>query len=138
MKATLANCYRVSTKAMSFLALALALCATALAQNGPTGAPDSNGYVFVIVHIDVFPPGTAETVKSLQAFAQHARADKGCIRLEVLQQIGRPNHFTLVEEWANQAAYDADLSSPEAREFREKLQPFLGSPFDERLHTEIK
>jgi quinol monooxygenase YgiN len=137
MKATPANCYRVSTKAM-FLALALTLCATALAQDRPTGGPDSNGHVFVIVHIDVSPPGTAETVKALRVFAQRVRAEEGCIRFDVLQQIGRPNHFTLVEEWTNQAGYDADLSSPEAREFREKLEPFLGSPFDERLHTEIK
>jgi quinol monooxygenase YgiN len=136
MKATPASCNRVSTKAMLFLALTL--CATAFAQDRPMGAPDSNGHVFVIVHIDVFPPGTAQTVTALRVFAQRVRAEKGCIRFEVLQQIGRPNHFTLVEEWANQAGYDADLSSPEAREFREKLEPFLGSPFDERLHTEIK
>jgi hypothetical protein len=27
---------------------------------------------------------------------------------------------------------------PHTRQFREKLQPLLGSPFDERLHTHMK
>lgn len=138
MEGALATSNKISMIVIMCLALAWVSRLPAFGQSQPASTPDSDAPVFVIVHIDVFPQGTGETVKALQAFAWHARADKRCIRFQVLQQTGRPNHFTLVEEWANQAAYDADLSSPEAREFREKLQPFLGSPFDERLHTEIR
>jgi quinol monooxygenase YgiN len=42
-----------------------------------------------------------------------------------------------VEEWADQKAYDAHNSAPHTRQFRDLLQPMLGSPFDERLHTEL-
>jgi quinol monooxygenase YgiN len=126
-----------SATAMLCMALA-ATCLAVFAQDQPAGSARPDARIVVIVHIDVFPPGTAETRKALQAFAQHARSDKGCLEFRVLQQIGRPNHFTLVEQWANQAAYDADLNSGEAKEFRKRLQPFLGSPFDERLHAEIK
>jgi quinol monooxygenase YgiN len=36
--------------------------------------------------------------------------------------------------WKDQAAFDAHLASPKTREFRNKIDPLLGSPFDERLH----
>jgi quinol monooxygenase YgiN len=52
----------------------------------------------------------------------------------VLQQIGAPNHFTLVEGWADRGAFEAHEASAAARALRAKLQPILGSPFDERLH----
>ncbi len=59
------------------------------------------------------------------------------MRILVLQQDGRPNHFTLLEEWRAQADYDTHLGAAHTRHFREALQPMLGSPFDERLHTEL-
>lgn len=137
MVGSFANSRGVPIKAI-LLALAFAFCGRSFAQNVPRHASDTGAHVFVIVHIDVLPPGTVQTVNALQAVAQHARSESGCIKFQVLQQIGRPNHFTLVEEWASQGAYDADIGSPETRDFREKLQPLLGSPFDERLHTQIK
>jgi quinol monooxygenase YgiN len=41
----------------------------------------------------------------------------------------------MVEVWDNQAAFEAHLEANHTKQFREKLQPMLGSPFDERLHT---
>jgi quinol monooxygenase YgiN len=40
-----------------------------------------------------------------------------------------------VEVWENHAAFDAHLAADHSKQFREKLQPMLGSPFDERLHN---
>jgi len=138
MKSIFTNCLWILTKAVLSLAFCVAFSVIASAQDAPAVSSGGNVPLVAIVHIDVFPPGTAETVKALEVYAQHARSNKACLEFRVLQQVGRPNHFTLIEQWANQTAYDADLNSPEAKEFREKLQPFLGSPFDERLHTEIK
>jgi quinol monooxygenase YgiN len=40
--------------------------------------------------------------------------------------------------WENRAAFDAHLEAEHTREFRGKLQPMLGSPFDERLHVMLQ
>jgi quinol monooxygenase YgiN len=124
--------------AVCVLLLGTALLLDRAACGDNQNAASSDTPIIAIVHVDVLPPGTPQTVALLRQLGQHARSESGCIKFQVLQQIGRPNHFTLVEEWTNQAAYDADLGSRETRDFREKLQPLLGSPFDERLHTEIK
>ena len=36
--------------------------------------------------------------------------------------------------WQNKSAFEAHLALPHTKSFREKIQPLLGSPFDERLH----
>ena len=54
--------------------------------------------------------------------------------IEVLEELGRPNHSTVVEVWASRQAYEDHLAADHTRAFRNKLQPMLGSPFDERLH----
>ena len=41
----------------------------------------------------------------------------------------------MVGAWENQAAFDAHLEADHAKQFREKLQPMLGSPLDERLYS---
>ena len=55
------------------------------------------------------------------------------MRFEVLRDVERTNHFTVVEIWKSRAAYEAHLMAPHSKPFRDKLQPWLGSPFDERL-----
>jgi quinol monooxygenase YgiN len=40
--------------------------------------------------------------------------------------------------WANQKAFEGHESAEHSKNFREKLQQMLGSPFDERLHHDMK
>jgi quinol monooxygenase YgiN len=91
----------------------------------------------IITHVDVVPQYTAPAVALLQDYRKDSRGDEGSERIEVLQQIGRPNHFTLVEEWADQGAYDKHVSAAHTRQFRDKLQPMLGAPYDERPHSVV-
>ncbi len=55
------------------------------------------------------------------------------MRFEMLVDVSRKNHFTMVSVWDNQAAFDAHLEADHTKQMREKLQPMLGSPFDERF-----
>jgi quinol monooxygenase YgiN len=91
--------------------------------------------LYVVTHIDVTPNYTVDATKLLQTFAADSHKDKGMVRFELLQDVGRKNHFAIVEVWANHAAFDAHLAADHSKQFREKLQPMLGSPFDERLHN---
>ncbi|MGA2877788.1 MAG: putative quinol monooxygenase [Bryobacteraceae bacterium] len=91
--------------------------------------------LYVVTHVDLTPNYTVDGTKLLQTFASDSHKDKGVVRFELLQDVGRKNHFTMVEVWDNQAAFEAHLEANHTKQFREKLQPMLGSPFDERLHN---
>ena len=49
-----------------------------------------------------------------------------------------PNHFTVVESWANRGAFDVHEMQKETREFRMKLGPMSGALYDERLYKVLK
>jgi quinol monooxygenase YgiN len=91
--------------------------------------------LYVVTHVDFTPNFTADGTAALEKFAADSRKDKGVVRFELLQDLSRKNHFTIVEVWENRAAFDAHLAADHSKQFREKLQPMLGSPFDERLHN---
>ena len=91
--------------------------------------------LYVVTYIDVFPNFAADTAKLLQEFAAASRKDSGFVRMEVLRDVARQNHFTLVEVWKTQKDFEAHLALVHTKQFREKIQPGLGSPFDERLYN---
>jgi quinol monooxygenase YgiN len=94
--------------------------------------------IFAIIHVDVGGRYADRCAALLRAYGADSLHERGAIRFDVLRQLGAPNHFTLVEEWADKSAYDAHVGSAHARQFRDRLQPWLGSPFDERLHSLLK
>jgi quinol monooxygenase YgiN len=115
---------------MKRLLTALALC---LAAAFAVAGQDTR--LYVVTHVDLTPNYTADGTKLLQQFASDSRKDKGSVRMELLADVARKNHFTVVGVWENQAAFDAHVEAGHTKQFREKLQPMLGSPFDERLHS---
>jgi quinol monooxygenase YgiN len=106
----------------------IGLCSPAVAQ-------DTDERLYVVTHIDVLGPnGAAEAAKMLHEFAADSRKDQGSARFEVLRDPVRLNHFTIVEVWRTRQDFESHLAASHTKAFREKLQPMLGSPFDERLH----
>jgi len=115
--------------AVLFLA-ALGFAGRTLAQE-----PGMHDRVYVVTHVDVLPTEAATGTKLLQQYAADSRKDKGAVRVEVYIQISRVNHFSVVEVWQNRQALDAHEAAPHTKKFREQIDPLLGSPYDERLHT---
>jgi quinol monooxygenase YgiN len=98
--------------------------------------------VYVVTHVDTIPnsapAGSPTAAEVLKQFAAATAKEPGCIRFEVLQQSDRGNHFAIVGVWRNQKAFDDHEAAAHTRAFREKIQPMMGSPFDERLHHLLK
>jgi quinol monooxygenase YgiN len=90
--------------------------------------------LYVVTHVDLTPNYTTDGTPLLMKFASDSRSEKGVVRFELLQEPNRKNHFTIVSVWENQSAFDAHLSVEHTKQFREKIQPMLGGPLDERLH----
>jgi len=101
-------------------------------------AEAKSGALYVVTYVDVFPNFTDDTMKALRQFAAESRKDPGSIRFEFLQDVVRTNHFSIVEVWQSRQAYDAHLTQEHSKRFREKIQPGLGSPFDERLYNLVQ
>jgi quinol monooxygenase YgiN len=83
-------------------------------------------------------PFAADGGKLLMAFAAQALKDPGAVRYEVLVEPDRRNHIALVSVWENRALFEKHLALPHTVQFREKLQPMLGGPLDERWHILLK
>lgn len=109
-------------------------------HNGLIGGDDvargSAGLV-AVTHVDVPPPNKDACIALLAAQVTASRPEAGCTRFEVLQQADRPNHFSVVELWASQAAYEAHIVAAHTRQFRQQLTPLSGALYDERLFKAI-
>ena len=94
--------------------------------------------LYVVTHVDLTPNYIVDGTPLLLKFASDSRKEKGAVRFELLQEPGRKNHFAIVSVWENQAAFDAHLGADHTKQFREKIQPMLGGPLDERLHSNLQ
>ena len=94
--------------------------------------------VWVLTHVDVFPAGKDQAVELVGALAKAGRMDDGNLRFDVLQQSGRPNHFTVVEGWRDGKAFAASVMAAHRREFRQRLTPLEGALYDERLYRALR
>jgi len=100
-----------------------------VAGAAPTTGP---GVLFVIAHVDVSPDPRVPDLLRDQAAA--SRREPGNLRFDVVQHTMRANHFTVIEAWRDQQALDAHVAAAHTRRYRDALQPFTGSPLDERLY----
>jgi quinol monooxygenase YgiN len=129
---------------MIALTLAAGLSGSALAQV-PAGP------IYVVTHVDLAPPpapsGASQAEQNrlraqtgerglalLSQMAASCSPAAGCLRFEVLQTVGAANHLTMVSVWKDQAALEFFEGVQAVKAARAQLAPFLGSPFDQRLH----
>jgi quinol monooxygenase YgiN len=101
------------------------------AANAPRGA------IYVVTHVDVPPPRKDECVAALKTLVADSRKEAGGVRFEVFQQGNRPNHFSVVETWKDQKAYDDHITAPHTRKFRDQLTPMSGALYDERTYKAL-
>jgi quinol monooxygenase YgiN len=97
--------------------------------------PAAAGAFHVLMHIDVLPDGAATTREALIAQKAEVLAAQGALAFVAASQVGRPNHFAVLEAWRSRAAYEAYAASPAGQALRRKLDPFKGAPFDDRFYA---
>jgi quinol monooxygenase YgiN len=104
----------------------------------PATKPPASGSIYVVTHIDIFPPSQAAGISQIRTLADDSRKDDGNLRFDALQQTSRGNHETLVEAWENSSALAAHGASSHVKEFRAKLFPISGGLYDERIYQLIE
>ncbi len=128
---------RIGQRILLPLMIVLAVVSVGFAR--PALAQDSvRGRIYAVAHVDILPPDTAAGTKLVKQYVADSLKEKGAVRVEAYAQISRVNHLTLVEVWESQQAYDAHVAAEHTRQFRQQIDPMLGSPYDERLHQLIE
>jgi quinol monooxygenase YgiN len=111
------------------------LAAEAVAQTSPApaaaAAPPESPYAVTYIEVE---PAQADAARRLLAHHRDALKDKSALEFAVFEQIGRPNHFAIVEQWPSAKAREDNAASAASREFRAALAPLLIAPYDERPH----
>jgi quinol monooxygenase YgiN len=108
-----------------------------LAVAAPKGRLPADA-LYVLTHVDVFPVHKDQAIELVKGQADAARKDDGNLRYDVVQWDGHPNHFTLIEVWRDRKAFDASVTPPHNKEFRDKLTPLEGALYDERLYQAVR
>ena len=105
-------------------------------QAAPPAAPPVQppGPVHVVTFVDITPNNRVAGTDLSKQYVADARRAAGMVRVDVLAQTNRPNHLVVYEVWQNLAAFEAHEAAQSTKDFRAKLLPMLGSPFDQRLH----
>ncbi len=103
----------------------------------PGKSPVPATAVYVVTHVDVIPPGKNDALAALKAMSIDTPRDPGNIAYQVLVQANRSNHFTILEAWSSKAALDAHVMTEHARSFRQKLTPFAGAIYDDRIYKAV-
>jgi quinol monooxygenase YgiN len=116
--------------------LLLGVCGLA----GHAFAQEQGGHdmIYVVTHVDIIPPEAAAGTKLVQQYVSDTRKDKGVVRIDASAEISRSNHISIVEVWQNQKAFDEHVAAAHTRQFRQQIDPKLGSPYDERLHHSLE
>ena len=112
-----------------------------LASSGFMGralAQDQGGRIYAVTHVDIIPPQKAAGTKLVQQYVVDTRKDPGLVRIEAGSEISRDNHISIEEVWENRKAYDDHVANAHTRQFRQQIDPMLGSPYDERLHKSLE
>jgi quinol monooxygenase YgiN len=104
----------------------------------PAKTPVAGGAIYMMLHLDVFPPGLAPTLVAVKQVAEAARKGEGNMRYDVTQSVKAPlSHMTLFAGWQSRKAFDDYEMSAYGRHFRETIGPLLGSPYDDRLYVPV-
>jgi quinol monooxygenase YgiN len=105
---------------------------------GSATAMGNGEAIHVVAHVDTVGGGQADAPGLLGRLAEASRKEQGCLRFDVLQHTMRANHFTVIETWQNQKAFDAHVAAAHTKQYRDELQPMTGSPLDERVYKAIE
>ena len=98
--------------------------------------PASEQSIYVLTHADA-AARREEIPGMLQEVAAGARRESGNIVFDATVQPNRTNHFTVIEVWADQKAFEAHMTAEHTRKFRTAFGQVSGALYDERIYKTI-
>jgi quinol monooxygenase YgiN len=115
----------------SIVMFASGLCLPILAQ-----AP-ADTTLYAVSYVDVLPSARTSIVAALKQYRDASRKESGYVRFDMLEQIGRPGHFAIIETWKDQKAFETHGKASNEKQFQDALQPVRLSGYDERPYKTL-
>jgi quinol monooxygenase YgiN len=101
---------------------------------GEGGAPDNTFYA--VSYVEAAASSTARAASALKQYRDANRSLDGFVRIDILEQLGRPGHFVLIETWRDQKAFDARDAAVQKRLF-DALEAIRVSGYDQRPYKTL-
>ena len=98
----------------------------------------SDSPTWIVSYIEIDADATEQVQQLIRQQVASARASAGNLYFEAAQRLSRDYHFVIIEAWANPEARANHAAAAHTRTFRQALQPFLYSPYDERIHVALE
>ena len=109
----------------------LAIAMSVMAGLLPARAQDA-GAAYVVSYVEVAPWAQHAALPLLRKLRETSRKEPGTAGFEVLQRIGQPLHFIILESWKDAKAQAAHAAATAA--WRDEIKPNLIAPIDERAY----
>jgi quinol monooxygenase YgiN len=93
--------------------------------------------LYAVSYVEVMPSARAATVAALKQYRDTSRREDGYLRFELLEQVGRPGHFAIIEVWKDQKSFDAHEVAAHVKRVRDALQSTRVSDYDQRLYKTL-
>jgi quinol monooxygenase YgiN len=93
--------------------------------------------IYVTTYVEVMANAIAPGVSRLEAYGDASRKQDGNLRFNVLQEIGRPNRFAIIEAWRDPVALDAHAKAVSTLDFRNDLTAIETAPYDDRINNAL-
>lgn len=118
------------------LALAVTVAGAVAETRGQAPAPTGGeGPIYAVSYVEVMPTATAEAIAVLKRYREAIGREDGNRRGEVLQRIGHPHQFAILEVWRDLTAFTTHGQGTNSTSMREKVAAIRNAPTDERVHT---
>ena len=111
---------------------AVGLAALLVLTMQPAHAQDA---VYLATYVEVMPTSIEAGTSLLKQYQGASRNESGNQRFELVQEIGRPNRFVMLETWSNWDALDAHQKAAHTLQFRDNIKAIQSAPNDERANN---
>ena len=93
---------------------------------------------YIVTYFEVYPAEIQKTTALLKELTQSSLKEDGNLRFEVVQRIGQPDQFAILEAWQDVPSITKHQQSANVIAMKERLNPLLRSSYDERPHSALQ
>lgn len=103
----------------------------------PSAPAADTDITYVVSYFETTPAAKDKAAGLLRDLAKRSRKEAGNLRFEILQRLSQADQFVILEAWRDKSAQAAHTAADHTKQFRDKLQPMLRGPYDERPHIAL-
>jgi len=93
---------------------------------------------YIVTYFEVYSSDILKTKFLLKELTDSIIKEDGNLRFEVVQRIGQPDQFAILEAWQDISSLTRHQKSEKVTAFKDKLNVLLRSSYDERPHYALQ